>query len=56
MPKQYRPVPPAIFLPPVTEEVPDLAFWTPNDKHHVLEFVAPDPARVLAAAEAAMAR
>ncbi len=41
MPKHYRPVPAAVFLPPAAEEVPDLAFWTPSDKHLVLEFVAP---------------
>jgi hypothetical protein len=34
-------VPAAVFLPPAFEQVPDLAFWQPSDKHLVLEFAAP---------------
>lgn len=40
-----RVVPAAVFLPPAAEELPDLAFWTPSDKHLILEFTAADPRR-----------
>ena len=47
-----KPVPPAVFLPPVAPELLDLSQWLPNDKHRVLEFTAPDLDRALALAAA----
>jgi hypothetical protein len=46
-----RSIPPAIFIPPAYEPVPDLAYWTPSDKHRVLEFAPPDLERALALVE-----
>lgn len=51
MPQPHRPAPAALFIPPVHVELPDLAFWTPSDKHLVLEFTPPDLERALAPVE-----
>lgn len=45
-----RSIPPAVFLPPATEQLPDLNDWLPNDKHLVLDFLAPTSPRALALA------
>lgn len=50
-----RRVPRAVFLPPVAEPTLDLDLWPPNDKHLVLDFLAPDSPRALALATAVSA-
>jgi hypothetical protein len=45
-----KPIPPAVFLPPAAEKPLDLSLWLPNDKHRVLDFMAPDSPRALALA------
>lgn len=46
-------IPPAVFLPPAAEILPDVADWPPNDKHRVLDFLTPDCPRALALARPA---
>lgn len=46
-------IPAAVFLPPVTEQLPDPLDWLPNDKHRVLEFLNPESPRALALARPA---
>lgn len=46
-------IPPAVFLPPATEQLPDPGDWLPNDKHLTMDFLSPESPRSLALARPA---